>query len=357
MNAPPADPAASGPQRAARYALILFLALMGAWMLRHFLPALTWAVILAIATWPLYTRWSLRFTSKRRELWSAITFTTIVGLVLVVPMIYGAVVALREAVTLIRAYLSSGPGSLSAPDWLIQFPWIGKWLANAWNEYMVQVTEGVPATMGMTKTHVFEYGRLFGTQVVRRVVTLTFTLFTLFFLYLRGAEIAPSVRRASFRMFGPTVEPLLDHMVLAIRATVDGIVLVAVAFGAIMSGAYAFAGLTHPVLFGVITGVFATVPFAAPIAFLSAALLLASQGAVAAAITIGIFGAILLFIADHFVRPVIIGEGARLPFLWVLLGILGGVESFGLVGIFLGPTLMAALSSLWRDWSQQTASS
>jgi predicted PurR-regulated permease PerM len=352
MNAPIADPVASGPQRAARYGLILILVLVGAWMLRHFLPALTWAVILAIVTWPLYTRWSLRFAPKRRQLWGAITFTTIVGLVLVVPMIYGAVVAVREAFALLRVYENSGPGSLNAPVWLLQIPWIGKWLANTWNEYVAQATEGMPATLGTAKAHVIEYGRFFGAQVARRVVTLTFTLFTLFFLYLRGAEIAPSVRRASFRMFGPTVEPLLDHMVLAIRATVDGIVLVAVAFGAIMSGVYAFAGLMHPVLFGVITGIFAMVPFAAPIAFLAAALLLASQGAVGAAVAVGISGSILLFVADHFVRPVIIGEGARLPFLWVLLGILGGVESFGLVGIFVGPTLMAALSSLWRDWSQ-----
>jgi len=356
MNAPIADPAASGPQRAARYGLILTLVLVGAWMLRHFLPALTWAVILAIATWPVYMRWSQRFAPKRRELWSAITFTTIVGLVLVVPMIYGGVVAVREAIALLHTYLNAGPGSLSAPAWLMQLPGVGNWLANLWNEYMQQATEGVPATAGLAKTHVIEYGRFFGAQVARRVVTLTFTLFTLFFLYLRGSDIAPSVRRASFRMFGPTVEPLLDHMVLAIRATVDGIVLVAVAFGAIMSGAYAVAGLTHPVLFGVITGIFAMVPFAAPVAFVTAALLLAAEGAVGAALGVGIFGAILLFIADHFVRPVIIGGGARLPFLWVLLGILGGVESFGLVGIFVGPTLMAALSSLWRDWSQQQAS-
>jgi len=67
---------------------------------------------------------------------------------------------------------------------------------------------------------------------------------------------------------------------------------------------------------------------------------------------VGVFvaGSVVLFVADHFVRPVIIGEGAKLPFLWVLLGILGGVESFGLVGLFLGPALMAALVSVWRGW-------
>src|SRR5207244_12403072 len=51
------------------------------------------------------------------------------------------------------------------------------------------------------------------------------------------------------------------------------------------------------------------------------------------------------------IRPVIIGGAARLPFLWVLLGILGGLETFGIVGLFLGPAVMAALISLWRDWT------
>jgi len=111
------------------------------------------------------------------------------------------------------------------------------------------------------------------------------------------------------------------------------------------------------VLFGALTAVAAMIPFLAPLVFGAVAVLLAMQGAVAAGVAVAIVGTIVLFIADHFVRPYIIGEGARVPFLWVLLGILGGIESFGLVGIFLGPALMAALCALWREWSADRASS
>ena len=62
-------------------------------------------------------------------------------------------------------------------------------------------------------------------------------------------------------------------------------------------------------------------------------------------------GAVVVFIADHFVRPVLIGEATRLPFLWVLLGILGGIEAWGLIGLVLGPALMAGLMLLWREWT------
>jgi predicted PurR-regulated permease PerM len=146
------------------------------------------------------------------------------------------------------------------------------------------------------------------------------------------------------------VEGLLTRAAEAIRATVDGIVLVAVAEGAIMAGVYATVGAPHPILFGAVTGIFAMVPFAAPVVFGAVAVLLGSRGAVGAAVGVLVAGTIVLFVADHLVRPMIIRGGAKLPFLWVLLGILGGIESFGLVGIFLGPALMAALVSLWRSW-------
>ena len=57
----------------------------------------------------------------------------------------------------------------------------------------------------------------------------------------------------------------------------------------------------------------------------------------------------MVFVADHFVRPVLIGGSTRLPFVWVLLGILGGVETFGLLGLLLGPALLAVLIALWRE--------
>jgi predicted PurR-regulated permease PerM len=69
-------------------------------------------------------------------------------------------------------------------------------------------------------------------------------------------------------------------------------------------------------------------------------------------IIILVFGSVLLFIADHFVRPFLIGGAARLPFLLVLLGILGGLQTMGFIGLFLGPAVMAALVALWREWTE-----
>jgi predicted PurR-regulated permease PerM len=156
-------------------------------------------------------------------------------------------------------------------------------------------------------------------------------------------------------VLGPDGERIGGHMVAAVHGTVNGLVLVGLAEGVLLGFAYAFAGLPHPVSVGAFTGILAVIPFGAPVAFAAAALYLMAAGSPVAAVAILAFGFVVVFVADHFVRPVLIGGAIRLPFLWVLLGILGGLETFGLLGLFLGPVTMAALMSLWRDWTENSS--
>ena len=92
------------------------------------------------------------------------------------------------------------------------------------------------------------------------------------------------------------------------------------------------------------------VPFGAAVAFAIAAIVLLAVSKVVGAVVVVVLGSIVTFVSDHFFRPVLIGGATRLPFLWVLLGILGGVTAWGLIGLFLGPAILAALILLWREW-------
>jgi len=344
-------PSDSTAHKTARYVLIGALLLLGGWMLQRFLPALCWAVVLAVATASLYDHWLKRFSGPRRRLWAALTFTAVVGMIVVLPLIYFGFVAVRESAALVRAFAdSSHDGTPPLPEWIRHLPTVGEWAQTQWAQLIAQAHDEVGNAGVGVQPSVLQWTRRLGVQIVHRAVTLGFTLLTLFFICLNRERLRQDVPYAARRLFGPTVIPILNGVVNAIRATVDGIVLVAIAEGAIMAGVYALVSAPHPILLGSITGIFAMIPFAAPIAFGAVALVLASGGFLGGAITVLVAGFILLFIADHFVRPVIIGEGASLPFLWVLLGILGGVEQFGLVGLFLGPALMAALVSVWRSW-------
>ena len=197
--------------------------------------------------------------------------------------------------------------------------------------------------------------RSLGAQIVRRVVLFGFTLVALFFLFHDGRAVAAQVLAASAKLFGPRGERVARQMVASVHGTVDGLVLVGLGEGVLLGIVYYFAGVPHPVLLGALTAVAAMIPFGAPLVFGIAAAILLANGAVVPAVVVVAAGFVVTFVADHFVRPALIGGTTRLPFLWVLLGILGGVETFGLLGLFLGPAVMAALILLWRDFTRDEA--
>ena len=195
----------------------------------------------------------------------------------------------------------------------------------------------------------FSVTREYGAKFAHRLVTFAFTLMTLFFLFREGPELTAQMIVASQRVFGPRGEHIARQMVASIHGTVDGLVLVGIGEGAAMGVVYLFTGVPHPVLLGAITAVAAMIPFGAATAFGGAGVYLVAQGTPGLGILVIALGLGVVAIADHLVRPVIIGGATELPFVWVLLGILGGVETFGLLGLFLGPAVMSALVLLWRE--------
>jgi len=115
--------------------------------------------------------------------------------------------------------------------------------------------------------------------------------------------------------------------------------------------AYLVAGVPNPALFTILTIAFAMLPFGAWAAFSVASLtLLLGGGSGVAAFGVFAWGAVVMLAGDHFVWPTLVGGAARLPFLLAFVGIFGGLATFGLLGLFLGPVVMAASLTVWREW-------
>jgi len=337
-------------QRNARLAVTAALAALGIWILWDFIPALLWATIFAVATWPLYRAFARPEPAKGESLMAPLAFTLIVGFLFLVPIALMALELGRETLLLARVIPDITKNGLPVPEFLADIPRVGPLAAHWWQTNLAD-PQGAQELLGrLDRGVLIDWTRTLGQQLARRSTVLIFTLLTLFFLYRHGARLVLDLEALVVRLVGPQGRRVGTQMVHAIRGTVNGLVLVGLGEGAVLAVAYVALGLPHAALFGGATAVLAMIPFGAPLVFGLAALVLLSQNGVVAAIILLSVGAVVVFVADHFVRPVLIGGSAKLPFLWVLLGILGGLEGFGLVGLFLGPAIMAALLTLWREW-------
>jgi len=344
------DPAdASRGQQIAFLVLAGALTALGLWTIKSFLPALVWAAVLAIAIWPLYQRARNRWPPGRHDILIPAGFTAAVALVFVLPLALAGVQLGREAHGLFDWIRTARTSGVPAPDWLAHLP-VGGEQATAWWKANLSDPAGSSELLRrLDQGDLFAFSRHMGSQLLHRAVLFAFTLLTLFFLFRDGQALSKQLRRASLRAFGRRGERVSKQMVASVHGTVDGLVLVGLGEGVLLGGVYAVAGVPHPTLLGALTAVAAMIPFGAPLMFGLAALLLVAQGSAVAAIVVLGVGMVVTFVADHFVRPVLIGGATRLPFIWVLFGILGGVEAWGLLGLFVGPAVMAALILLWRE--------
>ena len=350
-----ADRPAPGSQRVARVVLILVMTALGLYILHRFLPALIWATILAIALWPFYRRVERRFPPGRHNILLPALFTTLVALVFLVPFVVLAVEAAHEAHALLEYSRSVEESGVPVPDVVTRLPFGAGAVTNWWNENLAHAGWSHELLERFNTSNMRDLSRSAGAQVLHRAILFGFTLVTLFFLFRDGRTVRAQAITASTKLFGPRGERVGRQMVASVHGTVDGLVLVGIGEGFLLGVTYYFAGVPHPILLGALTAVAAMIPFGASLVFGIAALILFAQGSVMPAIVVVVAGLVVTFVADHFVRPALIGGTTRLPFLWVLLGILGGVETLGLLGLFVGPAVMAALVLLWREFTEGEA--
>ena len=332
-----------------RTALIIAVVGVAVWMQWRFLPALAWAAVLAIATWPLRNALAARGMGKTAV---ASLLTLVIGVVLVLPLIGLGFEVARDGGAFVAWVRDVRANGLGTPDWVSHLPFFGD-AAAAWWQTNLAPPDAARTLFGRAETSgILTFTRTLGIEVASRLTILVFTLLALFFLYRDGSGVVDEAKAIAHRVFGPPGEHLGKNAVAAVRGTVNGLVLVGLVEGVLLGIAYVIAGLPHAALLGLITGVLATVPFGAPVIFVGCALALLVEGKTAAAIAILVFGSVIVFVADHFVRPILIGSSTRLPFLWVLLGIFGGLETFGLIGLFLGPAIMSVLVAMWREGAE-----
>jgi predicted PurR-regulated permease PerM len=335
-----------------RARVVLALALVGlaAWTAAGFLPSLIWATILAGSLWPLYIKFARLFASGPSALAASI-FTVVVAVVLITPMSLAVYQVAQQEDVLVSWLNRAQESGIEVPDWLARLPLAAEAMQQWWRANLSDPKAVTGWLRTINADNASDFFKTFGGQLSHRLFLLFFALLCLFVLLRSGRTVANRFLETCERIFGEAGEGLIEKMVDATRGTVNGTVLVAVGEGLLIGVGYIVAGVPNPILFTVLTTAFAMLPFGAWIAFTAAAFVLVSDGGsgVAAA---GVFGrgALVMLAGDHFVWPTLVGGSARLPFLFAFVGIFGGLAAFGLFGLLLGPVVMAALLTVWREW-------
>ncbi len=328
-------------QRLASAALYAVLVLIALYTARTFIPAVVWAIVIAIALWSAF-RWLERrplFHGRRNLL--AFCLPAALGLLFVVPFAVGAAQTANEAHDLMGWFHEVLRNGIPMPSIVNKLPSGLQQIARWWQDNLATPLESSPAVKNLHSATVVAMTRHFGGRVAHGLVIFGFMLMTLFFMFQAGSKLGEQLLAGSRLAFGPEGAALVRRMVDLVRSTVVGLVVV---------------GLGEGALLGMLTAVAAMLLFCAPLVFLGSALWLLSQSSMIATACVAAFGLIVVFVAEHFVRPVLlIGGSARLPFLLMLFGILGGAETFGLIGLFIGPALMTILVVLWTDWVRRDA--
>ena len=180
------------------------------------------------------------------------------------------------------------------------------------------------------------------------VVEVGLTLFLLFFFLRDGREM---VRRALVLvpMTAERKADLVDHLAAVIRAVALGTLFTAVVQGTLVGISFAFTGLPSPVVFGVLAMLAALVPLVgSSLVWVPAAFVLVAHNRVGAALFLAFWGLVVVSVVDNIVRPLVVSGRAQISTLPVLLGLVGGLATFGAIGIILGPVVIALGLALFR---------
>lgn len=326
------------------------LLLLGYAVLHLFIVPVVWAIIVSYATWPVFRR--LRKRLPRYPGVSAFLMTMLLTAAFVLPALWIAILLRGEiglAVAAITAQVRLGLPAL--PEFILTLPWLGEYLQGvidsvardpeSFREQMtLWASQGVDQLVGLVG------------DVGRNAAKLGFALITVFFLFRDGETLLEQVHRVLYRFLGARIDSYLTAVGNMTMAVVWGLVATALAQGLVAGLGYWWAGVHAPVLLGAITALIALIPFGAPFAWGTIAAWLLISGDTVAGLGLIAWGVVVVSWVDNLLRPLVISNATRIPFLLVMFGVLGGLAAFGLVGLFLGPVILAVLMAVWREWME-----
>jgi predicted PurR-regulated permease PerM len=328
---------------------ILFLLIVGCFLvLRPFLTDVLWAAVLAFSSWPLYTRLRERLGGRRNL--AALLMTLLMVVIIVAPFAVAASAAANNAdrfAQLAHGFFERGPPQ--PPAWLDRVPVIGTELADFWRSLAVggwaaaELRELAP----YARSALITVGQAMGAGLLHLVLSVFLT----FFLFRSGEAAFAQLMAVMNRLAGARAQRLVDIAGATVLSVVYGILGTAFAQAVLAAIGFSIAGVPTAPLLGLATFFLSIVPVGPPLIWFPAGIWLYLQDSPGWAIFVLVWGLVVVSGVDNILKPMLISRGSQMPFVMIFLGVLGGAIAFGLIGVFLGPTLLVVGYRLLIEWS------
>lgn len=332
-----------------RLAAIVFLVIGCMVVLRPFLAAILFACAITISSWPLYQR-LLNRMQQRHTLAAAIMTVSLI-LVIILPL---ALVTWNIADNAGHVYRglrdALEAGTMDTPAWVRQIPLVGESIDTYVSRLLHSREELIAAAkrfMEPARSFLLGGGIVLGSGVAQ----VSLAAFVSFFLYRDGTTLMNALRVGMDKIMGEHAVEVADTVSRTVRGVMYGLLGTALAQAAVAALGFLIAGVPAVALLAVGTFLFSLIPVGPPLIWGGAAIWLFNQGSTGWGIFMLVWGMFLISGVDNVVKPMLISRGSSLPFLLVLLGVMGGVIAFGFVGLFIGPTLLAVALGLLRNWT------
>jgi predicted PurR-regulated permease PerM len=337
-------------QRIEQIAGIIFIAaiVVGClFVLKPFISAILWAAVLCFATWPL-RELLLKWLKGRKNL-AAGLMTVIILLVLFVPFLVVGLTftdSIRSGLQWLETHKESA--LLPPPAWVERIPFVGERITTYWAN-LAKDAEPV-------LTRLRPWFQEAGLWLLKNSVTIAQSIFNLamsiliaFFLYRDGDGVIANLREGFKRISGDYAQHLLNVVKNTVQSVVYGAIGTAIAQGAVAGIGFAIAGVPSPMLLALFTFFLSFIPLGPPIVWVIASVWLFSESHIGWGIFMVIYGVLCISSIDNLIKPYIISRSSKLSFIVTFIGVLGGVATFGFIGVFLGPTLLAVGYSLTHE--------
>ena len=320
------------------------------WILYPFLGATIWAAMVVVATWPLLLKAQARLWNRRSL--AVLTMVLVLLLLFVLPLtlaIATIVANAQEVLERLRALISEGPPRL--PDWISHLPLVGPRITVAWNDLVAAGLTGLQERFAPYAKPVTAW--LLAQAGVVGALTLQFLLTVVIagVMYAYGERAAAHVLRFGRRLGGRRGEEAVALAGQAVRAVALGVGVTATV-QAVVAGiglaiaAVPFAGLLTAVMF-----VLCIIQVGPMLVLVPAVVWVFWSGAQGWGVFLLVW-TLIVGTMDNFLRPILIRRGADLPLLLIFAGVIGGLLAFGLIGIFVGPVMLAVSYTLFNAWLQ-----